>query len=933
MPATRSSSKKSMLFDVHDLMITNCMMMIDNRNNNNNNILVFGVDVGSSKKDDTQSTSQPQQQHTSSDEERGKKWEALLKMKKSIQKQKKKKQLATSDLLLTNALLKNQQTSASPSSSSDNIQSSHDNTQSSTTFISLDYASSKVEGNIQAILTSHLSHLKREYRQWKQNQKSLSNLQLPTKTSDLNPSMFLSCSTETISCDEVDMHLGRRFESHEQDMTDSKFSQPSLLTKKKHALFTTSTYTEGVSASSNEELNPESFRKLIEFDKSRVYLLLQEEGSGKTKFILDSLLSSSSYLLTFDFSVNMKEFEQRHQSSCGSFYVGKKFSSNTKGSKNISGGFNPLPKAQNLVQETFYENLVQKFMSTSDETRQFMHPTEHCKNFYIVRRSFLLLIYVHMLDLLAYLQMKKDATKLLEEMPATPTTSTEQFARPTRRTTRQKADESISREELQEQGEASPLDYYLFRKYENSSLTKLYNSVLSGMNTKFTSQQFCQFLIDYLLGNSPKSEKAKINLVFDQIQELIDPSRFLYIYKSRFDHDGCQTLAPNQVNSNLNQQSHSFASHIFGNAYGSGSAMVSGGNASSSYQSILEPIMDAIQYFSKHSDAVSRIIIGRPFVESSGSILEPATPSRPRRAAKTPKQYVKERISLMQHLPLRECEIKIIPDVYKFYESIENIKSVIRYYFPNVNFTKEMSEDWEKLLSASADFTQSITFNSHFMFDKFIGHLLHLQFIQLNSKKAARRDPQAAGEQEWFEENAKKILYSNYPSVFAQQSLDVSFEKKRKRNSVAVEEELNFDALPSEDEWDFSDEESESKTHIESTPSTPPPVTSPKKKKTPSKKESKKKESKESPEKEKKANESKSPKKKKTTSESSSQPVIVSIEQNNTLVQEIKIAPSTLPSRKSEEQSPSKSSTRGRKSKTTPRKKKSSKDEQSTEEK
>ncbi|KAG2379281.1 hypothetical protein C9374_007420 [Naegleria lovaniensis] len=902
MPATRSSTKKN---------------------------------AGSSNKDDNsqQTSSTSQHQHTS-DEERGKKWDALLKMKKSIQKQKKKKQLATSDLLLTNALMKNQQPSSSPSSSSDNTQSSSQ--QSSTTFISLDYASSKVEGNIQAILTNHLTNLKKEYRQWKQTQKSISNMKLPTNPSDLNPLMYISCSTEQGSSDEIDMHLGKRFESHEQDMTDSEFATPSLLTKKKHALFTSSS--EGVLHASKEELTPESFRKLIETEKSRLYLLLQEEGSGKTKFILDSLLSSSSYLLTFDFSVNMKEFEQRHQSSCGTFYVGKKFSStNTKGSKHVSGGFNPQPKAQNLVQETFYENLVQKFTSGSNATPQFMQPTEHAKNFYIVRRSFLLLIYVHMLDLLAYLQMKKDAKKLLEDMPATPTTPTEQVARPTRRTTRQKADESISREELQDQGEASPLDYYLFRRYENSSLTKLYNNVLSGMNTKFTSQQFCQFLTDYLLGNSPKSEKARINLVFDQIQDLIDPSRFLYIYKSRFDHDGCQTLAPNQLNSNLNQQSHNFASHIFGNAYGSGSAMVSGGNGSSSYQSILEPVMDAIQYFSKHSDAVSRIVIGRPFVESSGSIMEPPTPSsRPRRAAKTPKQYVKERLSLMQHLPLRECEIKIIPDVYKFYENIENIKSLIRYYFPNINFTKEMSDDWEKLLNASEDFTapQSITFNSHFLFDKFIGHLLHLQFIQLNSKKAALRDSQT-DEQEWFEENAKKILHSNYPSLFPQQQLtDLSFEKKRKR--TVIEEEINFDALPSEDE--FSAEEV--KQQIESTPSTPPPVISPKKKRTPSKKEkSPKKEKKESKKKksEAKASESKSPKKKKT-SESTSQTVVLSIEHNNTVVQEIKMdAPSTPPSSssKSEEKSPAKSKTRkspGRKPKT-PRKKKADTDVQSTDEK
>ncbi|EFC43031.1 predicted protein [Naegleria gruberi] len=745
---------------------------------------------GGSKKNNEKET----KKESSSSDDQSAKWNVLLKMRNSIQKQKKKQ----SSLLLSNTL-KTQFAPSPKTNDSDNA-----------SCISLDFASSTIEGNIQSILASHIAQLKVEYLRWKSSQKSLSEATLPIdKTTNSN--MFLSCPIENnySNVGEVDMLMGATFRK-EQDTTEPE-------KKKSRALF---------DDKSDQSLSPEAFKKLVESNKSKAHVLIQDEAAGKTKFILDSLLSGDSYLLYFDFAIDMREFERRHQSVSGNFYVGNKFSaSSPKGSKSLIGkaGFKHYPKAQNLVHETFYENLLQKFGSATKSGKEkpmYMNPTEHCKNFYIVRRSFLLLIYVHMFDLLAYLQMKKDRKKLLESSPTTPTESTN-----TRRSTRQKKpEENLSKEDLEEQGDASPMDYYLFRKFENTSLSKIYTTILSNVNTKFTSQQFCQYLTDYLIGHSQKSESVNINLVFDQIQELVDHSKFLYIYKSRFDHDGCQTQVPE-----ASYYSHNVFSNIFGNSSGNGSELLSG-NGSSSYQPIIEPVMDAIQYFSKHAEeGVSRVLIGRTFTETAGTEVETSTSSRPRRSTTLPKVYLKEKISLLRKLPLKQYELTIVPDIYNYSENVENIKKVFSYYFPLVDISELIENSFEKLLTEEC----TPTFNNHILFDTIISGLLKDKFTKLNSKKASDLDP----EQEWLSNALSNILFMTYPTIFSQ---NVQPEKKRKR-AAKKEAPVDFEnlELPDEDEEEYQTEEEEEKK----------PKKSPKKKSTP-KKETKKKKA--TPKKEKK---------------------------------------------------------------------------------
>ena len=768
------------------------------------------------------------------------KWNVLLKLRNSIRKTKKQSEKQST--------LKTQFTPK---------EKTLDETSS---YLSLDYATSTVEGNIQTILNTHITQLKREYRKWKSSQVNLKGMDAPIP-SDTDKSIFLSCSTvnstsslpSTFEKNDVDMVFAHTFRPTNKDpKEDEVMSTKKVLgSRRRHALF-----------ADNDEVSDQvdHLKALMDQDPSKLFLLVQEKGTGKTKYALDSLLGgddSKSYTLYFDFGIDMKEFEDKHKSGCGNFFVGNKFVTSPKGgSKPIFGKQEHLacPIASNIVQETFYESLIQKFGSAAKQPSRnskfelpaYMQPGEHCKNFYMVRRSMLLLVYVHMLDLLAYLGMKKDRQQQLETLSSNSSTPTTPDSTSRRSTRQKKLEDVISVDELRDQGDSSPRDYFLFRRYQNNSLLKLYNQVSNCINTKFTSQQFSQFIVDHLISNSTKSENVKIDLVFDQVHELLDHTKFLYIYKSRFDHDGCQTQAlPMSAN-----HAQGFVSHIFGNNAGTSSAMVSGSSGSSSYQSLLEPVMDAIQYFSKHAEnGVSRLVLGSPYVETglTTKVETNTAPTRSTRASKiVPRTIAKETISLIQNIPLREYELKIVPTIDDYCSSVDNIRRVINFYFPIVNFTEEMAKDLSTLV-------ENDHVNSHHLFDCFIGLLLEQRFIAVNSKK------QFENEQEWFEGMQRKFLHFYFSEIFPQYQ-EVEDVKKRKRK-VVVEETIDFEhmELPSEEEWSFSEEEEEKKTKKK-------PKKESKKEKKETKKETKspKKETK-SPKKEIKSPKKETPKKKRIT--------------------------------------------------------------------
>ncbi|KAL9657813.1 hypothetical protein ABK040_013151 [Willaertia magna] len=479
-----------------------------------------------------------------------------------------------------------------------------------------------VEKFFENVIQSHLFQMEKEYEKFKNN---LKKVKFPTKSE-----MKEQCEILFLEKSKIEMLFAKRFNNNLSNEDNLKNNLKNKFNK--NSVFSELSFPEVISSN----LNNNKFNERMNNENNKTFLLISDKESGSTKSIYDIALQNRSYLLYFDFSIDILEFEKKHT----------KFGNYFRNFGNV--------KCPNIILDTFYEDLLQKF-STIKDTLPFLSPNEHAKNYYIVRRMLIVFILISLLDLLTYLRMKQRLyNKDLDN---------------------NKNNNTIVDNDCILSSMASPRDFFLFRQFQNSSLIRLYTRLTSVMNQQFTTNQLSQFIKENLLfklNEFPSNLKNnfKICLAFDHFHELTEKNKFLQIYKSR---DGLHD----------------------------------------NFCKIIEPITDAIQFFTKFPN-ILRIISGRLINNENENII----------------------------LPLKENETKIIPEpnftifINEEEDNTENkkidlqkLQNMLSYYLPTI-----IEEPIEFNISLWNNINNN-KLNCKNVFNQFIGKILLKIYESFQKKK------------------------------------------------------------------------------------------------------------------------------------------------------------------------------------------------------